>query len=68
MPAWLGAAGAFKGAEVAFDQGATLADLGQGGGAPVGVPVFLGNGRFHVNKVYYLLYKATKKRGMARFI
>ena len=47
MPAGLSAAGPFKGAQVAFEKGAGLADLGQGGGAP-------GVCRFLVNKVAFV--------------
>lgn len=48
VPAWLGAAGPFEGREAAFQEGADLSDLAQGGLAPLGVPV--GKDRAGVHK------------------
>jgi len=47
VPAWLGAAGPWEGREAAFEEGAQLSDLAQGGRARAGVPV--GNDRVGVH-------------------
>ena len=61
VPAGLRAAGAGKGAEAAFDEGADLSDLAQGTLPSAGVPVLDVGTRFHIGKLQYLLLNARRK-------